>query len=251
MGNLIYAILSINHNQSALSSALTKIEGIGGANPYAIFDHDHAAVFHFLSTNDSIANTSNALIYASVIEVLSRQFTILPMRFGSVLNSAVEIEQMLERNRLLIQENLTKVENREEFGLKIFCDPATLKEAILEKSKHNTPSPLLQTDGTGASKYRQWVSKKLEEHREEEARLNYLDSVITEFRAMVLPLNALIKVKKMVTPALVADIVMLIDKAKKKELIESVGILQKQHPFLQLVMTGPWPPYSFVEFKHD
>ena len=251
MGNLIYAIVSVKHNQSALSTALTKIEGIGGANPYAIFDHDHAAVFHHLATTDSIANTAEALIYANVIEILSRQFTLLPVRFGSVLNSAVEIEQMLERNRLVIQENLAKVENREEFGLKIFCDPATIKEAIQGKSNHPTQTPLVESNGTEISKYRQWVSKKLEEHREEEARLQYLDSVITEFKAMVEPMRVLMKVKKMVTATLVADVVMLIDKSKKKELIESVEILQNQHPFLQLVMTGPWPPYSFVEFKQD
>jgi hypothetical protein len=47
----------------------------------------------------------------------------------------------------------------------------------------------------------------------------------------------------------VADLyaVFLLDKERKDALIHVIEELQNQYPGLNFVLTGPWPPYNFVE----
>jgi hypothetical protein len=53
----------------------------------------------------------------------------------------------------------------------------------------------------------------------------------------------------MTTATLVADAVFLLDKDKKHELVQAVEDIQDQYPSLNFILTGPWPPYSFVDVK--
>jgi len=96
--------------------------------------------------------------------------------------------------------------------------------------------------------YRDWVNKKLKEHRLEELLISYVDSVIAEVTVQLDRLKAISKIKKMVTPTTIIDAVFLLDKALKDELIHAVGDLQNKYPLLNFIMTGPWPPYNFVDF---
>ncbi len=41
----------------------------------------------------------------------------------------------------------------------------------------------------------------------------------------------------------------LVEKKKFSEFSEKVGKLEKKHPELKFIYTGPWPPYSFVNIK--
>ena len=82
-----------------------------------------------------IAGKSTALEYAAVIETLSQHFTLLPMRFGSLMDSDEAIIHMLERNYHDIQQNHLKIDDKFEFGLKVFCDSETLMAELREKSE--------------------------------------------------------------------------------------------------------------------
>ena len=169
------------------------------------------------------------------------------MRFGSVMESTDAIIKMLERNYTEVQQNLHKVENKIEFGLKVFCDSVKLKEKLMEKSIV-TPGPLISTDsGTNISVFRAYVNRKLEAHRLEELVLNQVDSLITLITEKLLHLDALCKFKKMVTEKTIIDGVFLLGKDRKQELILAVEHLQNQYPELNFILTGPWPPYNFVE----
>jgi hypothetical protein len=53
--------------------------------------------------------------------------------------------------------------------------------------------------------------------------------------------------KKMLTGNVLIDAVFLTEKGKKEQLIKTVKELQSQFPDLNFLMTGPWPPYSFVD----
>jgi hypothetical protein len=38
-----------------------------------------------------------------------------------------------------------------------------------------------------------------------------------------------------------------LEKDKKEELIKAIKDLQEIYPGMDFVLTGPWPPYNFVE----
>lgn len=248
MEKMIYAILSVKRDHGKLVASLAAIKGIAGADLFALsFDEITAVVSHITRVN-LIADRSNAIEYDGVIEALAQQFTLLPMRFGSMMETADAITKMLERNYQEIQQNLQKVENKVEFGLKIFCDSEKLRAELKTKSEADIQTYVKPATKIKNSIYRDYVDKKLKEHRLEELILTYADSVIAEITEHLTRLNALNKIKKMATASNIIDAVFLLDKDAKSELIQVIENLQNQHHGLNFVLTGPWPPYNFVNF---
>jgi len=250
---MIYAIVSVKKDSEKLNTLLSGMKGISGAGLCAVNFNEISAVVSEIKRADLIADKSNAIDYAGVVETLAQQFTLLPVRFGSVMESSEAIIKMLERNYDAIRDNLQKVEGKWEFGLKVFCDSEKLKAELQAKSEAGIKPPVNPAPEIENSVYRDYVNKKLKVHRLEELLLAYVESVIAEITGYLVRLNAVSKFKKMATASVMVDAVFLLDKEREDALIQAAGDLQQQYPGLSFVMTGPWPPYSFVDFtvKHD
>ncbi len=247
MGMMIYAILSVENRQEELEELLKSLKGVLESELYNVSLDEISIVAGGIERAELIADKSTAIAYAVVIETLEQHFTLLPVRFGSVMKSSEAICNMIKINYHDIMANLREVENKCEFGLKVFCDPEKLKAGILAKSLADVPSPDKADPGIRSSVYRDWVSRKLAEHRLEELMLNHVDTVITEITGRLNLLNAINKFKKMVTETTIIDAVFLLHKTQQETLISAVSGLQSQYPGLKFVLTGPWPPYNFVE----
>jgi hypothetical protein len=247
MEKLIYSILSSKPPPDKLNTLLVAIKGMSGAGLYAVSLDEISAIVSDIKRTDLIADRSNAIEYAGVVETLAQQFTLIPMRFGSVMKSTGTITKMLESNYKEIRQNLQKVENKVEFGLKVFCDSEKLMTELRAKSETCTKIPAKSTSGIKNSVYKDWVNKKLKEHRLEELLLTYIDSVIVEITEDLARLKAVNKFKKMVTATNIIDAVFLLEKDKKTGLINAIKDLQNRYADLQLILTGPWPPYNFVD----
>jgi DNA-directed RNA polymerase beta' subunit len=244
---IIYAILSVKRNSLELNTLLGGMKGISGFDLFAVPFGEISAVVSDNKRADLITDQANAISFAGVIDTLAQQFTLLPMRFDSVMESTDAIIKMLERNNQKIRQNLQKVENKWEFGLKIFCDSEKLQAELRAKSETNTNASANSALEIEKSVYREYVNKKLKEHRLEEMLLTYIDTVIANITKYLSLLNTINKIKKMTTPANIIDAVFLLEKGKKGELIQVVEDLQSQYPRLKFILTGPWPPYNFVE----
>ena len=244
----MYAIVSSNHNSGNLNALLVRLKGIAGAALSAVSLDEISAVVSDLKFADLIADRAGAIEYAGVIETLAQHFTLLPMRFGSAMESAGEIKKMLEKNYAEIRQNLQNVDDRFEFGLKILCDSKKIKAELNAASEaHAGPSAEMAPEIKN-SVYRNYVNEKLKVHRLEVLLVAYVDSVIAESTGSLTQLRAVCKFKKMVTESMIVDAVFLLDKKRKDALIRAVGEMQNQHPGLNFVLTGPWPPYNFVDF---
>lgn len=248
MGKMIYSIVSSKNSTEKLLALLAETKGMGGAGLFALSFDDIAAIAGDIDSAHPIAGKASALEYAAVIETLFHQFTLLPMRFGSVMKSNEAVVHMLENNHPDIKQNLIQVENKYEFGLKLFCDPKKINEELRIQSETSSKAQQAPVAEIINSTSMEWVNKKLKEHRLEELLVRYVDSVIADISGQLDRLNAICKIKKLVSPATVMDGVFLLDKALKEELVRTTGRLQEKYPALNFVLTGPWPPYNFVTF---
>ncbi|MEI6049096.1 MAG: GvpL/GvpF family gas vesicle protein [Bacteroidota bacterium] len=248
MEKMIYAIVYVKRDPEKLSELLSGFKGIAGAGLYSVLFSEIAAVVRDINRDGLIADRSTAIEYAGVIETLSQKFTLLPMRFGSVMESTDAIEKMIERNYPEIQQNLQKVDNKYEFGLKVLCDSEKLRSGLIAKSTAGTTTSVNPDAEIIKSVYRNWVDKKLKEHRLEELLLAHVDSVIATIKGYLSALNAVTKFKKMLSETTIIDAVFLLEKEQKDTVIKITEDLQNQYPELSFVLTGPWPPYSFVDF---
>ncbi len=220
------------------------MKGISGSSLYEVSNGAISAVVSDIKKSEFVPDKSVAIDYAGVIDSLYLHSALLPMRFGSIMESSEAIVEMLERNSDEIRKNLDKVAGRYEFGLKIFCDSAKLKATLAATIPEIAYHP---DEGNKNSVYRDWVNRKLAEHRLEELLLAHVETVIKEITSYLDRLNSINKFKKMLTETTVVDAVFLIEKEKKGELIDSIKELQTHYPGLSFVLTGPWPSYSFVD----
>lgn len=247
MGKMIYAILSDKINHGALNALLPGMKGIAGTELVAVSFDQISAIVCDIKKADLIANQANVITFASVIETVEQHYPLLPMRFGSIMESAGSVQKMLEKNYAEIRNNLQKVENKSEFGLKIFCDTEKLKAELTTKTEESSETSRKPDTGSKDSVFKEYINQKLKAHRLEEMLLNYVDSIIAEFTGFLTQLNVVKKIKKMTTATTIIDAVFLLEKDKKAELIQAIEDLQRKYTGLNFILTGPWPPYSFVD----
>lgn len=247
MGKIIYAILSDEINQRELTAILSGIRGIAGTDLGAVSFDQITAIVSDIEKADLVANQVNAFAFARVIEILEMHYPLLPMRFGSVMESTDSILKMLEKNYPEFRNNLQKVKNKSEFGLKIFCDTEKLKAELKLKSEAVSESSQKSVAESKDSVYREYINQKLKAHRLEETLMGYIDSIIAEFTEFLVELDAVKKIKKMTTATTIIDAVFLLEKDKKAELIQAIEDLQRKYTGLNFILTGPWPAFSFVD----
>ena len=244
---LIYSILSVKGDSEKLNDLLATMKGFDGAKLLAVTVDGISAIVSEIKKDELTASQPNAILFAGIIEKLEQQFTLLPMRFGSIMDSSEMIEKMLKINFPEFQKNLQKVENKSEFGLKIFGETEKLREELKAKTEAETETSEKAGTETKKSVFKEYVNKKLKEHRLEESLLSYVDSIVSEFTGFLTEMNAVKKIKKRTTATNIIDAVFLLQKESKEELVREVEKLQGKHSNLNFILTGPWAPYNFVD----
>ena len=244
---MIYALLSVHEKAEKLNLLLSTIKGISQTDLMAVSYKEIAAVVSCQKETDIIADKNKVLEYAGVIDQLAQHFTLLPMRYGSSMESNEAILAMLKINYTEIHQNLLKVENKNEFGLKIFCDTQKLHTQIRAESEINSSLNNGLEDQPANSVFKDYVNKKLREHRLEELMISYVDALIAEISIYLDQFHAFYKFKKMTTSNNIIDAVFLLDKEKQTELVSAIETLQHRYPDLNVMLTGPWSPFNFVE----
>ncbi|MEI8004939.1 MAG: GvpL/GvpF family gas vesicle protein [Bacteroidota bacterium] len=247
MGKMIYSIIKASEEPTQITEVLSGLRGISGANLEFVQCADIIAVTCSAERKEVVADRSNTLDYAGVIDELSKTCTLLPVRFGSVMESEDDILKMLERNYQGIQNNLDKVEGKVEFGLKVFCDTEKLKSRPEIFGEENIKIFDKPPGRQNNSVYLDYVNKKLIEYRIEEALLLFVNSVIKEITDCCISVGANGKFRKMVNQNNIIDALFLVERSKTNGLIGVVKELQVKYPDLDFILTGPWPPYNFVD----
>jgi len=246
---IIYAVTGNNCSQEELNSLVKGISGISGSSLYALSFKNISITVSDFSSSKFVVDKEMAIDFARIIEQLSQKLTLLPVRFGTFLKSDEDILKLLTDHYDSFYNNLIKVWDKDEFGLKVIWDYAKGSEKIKEESeKEVVKSDTYFSKNTVHTNY---LLEKIKKHKLEDALLRHVEKLIEEISGFLAEINPECKFKKMVSNSLILDGVFLIEKDKKDEFIQAIGALKQQHNDLHLLLTGPWPPYSFVEIDQS
>jgi len=249
MEKLVYAIFTTKDQQNQVNGVMNEIKGISETKLYALSFRDiWMAVSDFAPSKFRITKEI-AIDYARVIEELAQNFDLLPVRFGTLLKSDEALSKLMMDHYNSITANLAKVKNKNEFGLKIIWDyekgcekiQKTIDSEEFSESRYFTK----KTANTA------YLLEKVKKHRLEEAILKYIEYLIEEINNNILQINPECKFKKMLTQNIILDGVFLVLKKQTGEFTEAIEELRRKHNDLHFLLTGPWPPYSFVEILID
>ena len=176
---------------------------------------------------------------------------VVPFKMATLFTTVDNLKMCLEEHLEEFKENLNRLEGREEWGVKIYCDVERLKNSIGRKDEEileinnriNSASP-------GKAFF---LRKKKEDLLDAMANKILNEYSKTSFDRLIehglqARINKLLP--KEVTERedeMILNSTFLVDKSKVREFVQAVDCLNGEYTGIgiNLNCTGPWPPYNF------
>ena len=184
----------------------------------------------------------SVLAHEEVIERLMGYFTVLPVRFHTVFDGRGGVVSLMQSYYKDFRDNLDRLRNKVEFGIKVIWPSDKIKEHIINTYKKNDQKVSVPDDSSN----KRFIRKKLEKYKinkefEKKANkfINVMDIFFSKFAAEK-------KLKKLKTKNLLLDAVYLVEKDKQDDFKEAFEHIKNAHASFKFLFSGLWPPYNFV-----
>jgi len=241
MKYLVYCIFL--ENKSARIDAPPV--GVEGRPTYVVANNQLAAVISAYSDNELPRDYSTILTYHTVIESLHGQLDVVPLRFGTLLDQESEVSQLLAKHGERYKKLLGELNGCVEMGIRVILEEMKINaESYSETYGFSLPPP----SGTGAAylagRKARYDEEALASEMEKEAIARYR----TPFEGLFVNFKG--QASKLPVPSTRPQTALLsLDFLVPRQ---SVGPFRKTYNHLKsgenakMMLSGPWPPYSFV-----
>ena len=241
-GKYVYCVIRAPASQSF------PAVGIGGAGTvYTVHHGDLAAVVSDAPLKVFDPTRENVLAHEYVNEVVMRQFTVIPMSFGTLFRTEEDVVELLRSTYDPFVDVLNQIENKIEFGLKVLWDREAVVAALQESDAELIALRAEIERNTGGNTYqaRMQLGRRLEAAIEE-AGNRYTHDIHEALR----PASVASRSNKPIGERMILNAAFLVDRQQEREFDDRVKqISRKYENILTFRYTGPWPPYNFVSIK--
>jgi hypothetical protein len=175
----------------------------------------------------------------AVVHEMARSMTIVPLRLATVYTDDASALRRVGELRATALATLDVLEGREEWGVKMYAvpqAPATVGAAA--------PRPV-----SGVEYLRRRRAELDQRSGDAVAAANDADAVFEQLRQI----SVIARQHRPQDPALsgvthpmVLNAAFLVDRTRSPEFCSEVDAVASQRPEGAVVLTGPWPPYSFA-----
>jgi hypothetical protein len=187
----------------------------------------------------------NVLAHERVNEVVMREYTVIPMSFGTVFKTEEDIVELLRSAYDAFRDVLGKMKNKVEFGLKVLWEPDDVI-AEIEKEDENLRFLRQEIQSQQGSTYF--------------ARMQYgrlVDSLLqdrseqlgVEILAGLRDVSVASRVNKPIGEKMILNAAFLVSRDREGDFDARVKEIGVRYEHLQFKYTGPWPPYNFVNIR--
>ena len=243
VGKYIYCIIGADKDMKFGLSRINDFE----SEVYTVCHKDIAACVSDSPFVDFRPTRENAIAQAQVIERIMKNFTVLPLRGGTICENEAAIKRLLEKSYEELKAKLEKMKDKVELNIM-----AIWKEDGIQKEAEERHSNILrirnkimtkpQTATMNAriglgEKVQQAVSKWREEYKKEICDM--FKECIEDFH-----FNKIINIRMVLNAAF------LVRKNQEKEFGKKVNELDEKYGYkIKFRYSGPFPPYNFVNIK--
>ena len=239
----IYCIIKTDQDIKFGSSRINDSE----SEVYTIRYRDIAACVSDFPFIDYRLTRKNALAQAQIIEKIMKDFTVLPLRGGTICESEIAIKRLLEKSYEELKAELEKMKDKAELNLMaIWKEDGIQKEAeerhsgILRIRDEMIAKPQKATMNARIAfgkKVERAVLRWKEEYKKEIC--NIFKERVEDFR-----FNKIINIRMILNAAF------LVRKTQEKEFNKKVDELDGKYGHkIKFRYSGPFPPYNFVDIK--
>ncbi len=218
------------------------ITGLEGARVYNISYRDIGIVVSELSEGIQDITKEHILKHEEVVEKLMEDFTVLPVKFPTLFKQKEDILLMAKEYYTDFRENLDRLHNKVEFGIKVIWPADIIRKRIIDAYVKSNASVIISGDSPGKS----FVKEKFEEYKidkefEEEATrcITAVDDVFSRFAIEK-------KLEKLKSKSLLLNAYYLLEKEKQSDFKKEFERVRATEGDLKYLLSGPWPPYNFI-----
>jgi len=235
-------VLPIPFKEGTNSGMDEPIRELGEAPVYNIPYRDIAVTVSELNDEAKEITDTYILEHERIVERLMEGFTVLPMRFLTVFNTKEDLLSMAELYYEDFKDNLARLHNKVEFGMKVIWPADTIKQRIIDayqKTKHNVS---ISTESPAKT----FVKEKFQKHiieKEFQEEANRCIAVVDDYFNKIACEK---KLKRLQTENLLLNASYLVDKQRQNEFRQAFEQLKNTPGDLKFLFSGPWPCYNFV-----
>lgn len=219
----------------------------GGKRVYTVQEQDLAAVVSDTPLVIYDPTRENVLAHEFVNETVMREFTVIPMSFGTVFRSEKDVAELLRSTYQTFIDVLEKMRDKIEFGLKILWDREKVVARIETENDevHRLKDEITRNAASSTYFARMQLGRLVEAAMEERG-----NRFVSEIHDALKPVSVASRSSKVIGDRMILNAAFLVDRKDEKAFDESVKEVSRRfEDFLTFKYTGPWPPYNFVNIK--
>ena len=201
--------------------------------------------------SDPVWTAERAMRHERVVEHFAARGAVVPLRFGTIYLRRERVARMLAEKEGELRAVLARLGGREEWGVNVYCERARLKEVIAQVSPRLRE--LAEQAARAAPGQSYLMGKKIEALRDDETRAEIRRAAAAVEGALASAAEGSARLRVLKSEAgehgeTVAKLAFLVARerfADFRAAAERAAAEHVEHGF-RLELTGPWPPYNFV-----
>jgi hypothetical protein len=212
---------------------IENARGIGGAQVFGYPSGDFAVIVSEFSSGS--LTQQSVVEHARVVSSCFEKTTVLPFRFGTVFDNDEALRRAVRTNRKQFLASVDRLRGKAEMHLKLVVKEGMVREALDDVE-------LPQTTG-GA--YLTVLRDKAYRQRERQTKARALS---VQVHKLFHPIEEEISCRRSES-GMMLDIAHLIDHKSIEKYQNRFNSAASQLKGVELVISGPWPPYHFMPGK--
>jgi hypothetical protein len=211
---------------------MESLVGVSGNQVFLYPASDLAVIVSEHNPSEAL-NQKSGVDHARVIAGCFQHSTVLPFRFGTVFSDDESLRKSIRSNQRQFLGNIDKLRGKTEMHLKIFVDDCCVH--TLEKHQ--------PAEGVG----RQYLSHLRESASRQRERQTRARAVSFQMHRLFMPLDEEVSCRLTESGKMVLDIAHLIDRKNVERYQNKFSSTSAMMRECHLQLSGPWPPYHFVQ----
>lgn len=237
-GLYVYTVMSREASLPAITS------GFDGAALASVPWLSLAGIVSPVASTELRPTPANLLHHEKVVETLRLAGPLLPVRFGTILPDESAVARAIADHYTALVADLTRLGDKVELGLMVLWDTKDVgnADAIEAAAADRAIITRLPASGPGTSYLKArmkeyWLEESLRSKARELAKDldDTLSAHVLEWRYILLP-----------TARLALSAAYLLEPSQVDAFRETFEKVRRFRSDLRLMLSGPWPPYSFV-----
>lgn len=221
--------------------------GEGSSGVYTVHHQDLAAVVSDTPIRIYDPTRENVLAHEFVNETVMKEYTVIPMSFGTLFRTEEDIVELLKSTYQAFDDVLEKMKDKIEFGLKVLWD----REKVIDSIEQGNDEIRRLRDEINRNAQSSTYFARMQLGRLVEAALEDAgNSYVRDIHEALKPTAVASRSNKPIGDRMILNAAFLVDRDREKAFDDRVKeISRKYDELLTFKYTGPWPPYNFVNIK--